>query len=94
MRTRPSGRRRIWRTPPALLLDWKEDDQARAWLKVAEAGLPQVFVLDAPQAILPVGRQRERLDGPDAGDRFAKMAAPVPGPIETILSPEMKEETR
>ncbi|HYF34625.1 MAG TPA: hypothetical protein VD994_04990, partial [Prosthecobacter sp.] len=59
----------------ALLVDWQEQDEARAWLKQAESGLPKVFVLDAPTPILAVGRQWERLDGAAAGDRFATMAA-------------------
>jgi len=68
-----------WKAPyladaVALLIDWKEIDEAQAWLKVAEACLPKVFVMDAPQAILAVAKQRERLDGAAEGDRLAIQA--------------------
>ncbi len=69
-----------WKAPfisdaVSLLLDWKQPDEARVWLKLAETSLPKVYVLDSPQAVLAVGRQLARLDGAEVRDRFAVMAA-------------------
>lgn len=69
-----------WKAPyladaVSLLLDWKENDKARTWLETAEAGLSKVFVLDAPQAILAVAKQREKLEGAMAADDLVTQAA-------------------
>lgn len=51
-----------------VLIDWKRHDEARAWLKVAEAAIPKIFVMEAPAAMLLIAQQRERLDGAAAAE--------------------------
>jgi hypothetical protein len=66
----------IYLSEAALVLhDWKKADAVDAWLAKAEAGLPKVFVLDAPRAILALAKVREKVKGILEGDRLAMAAA-------------------
>lgn len=62
-----------WKAPflaaaAEILIEWKRLDEARAWLKAAEATIPKIFVMDAPAAMLAIARQRAKLDGPDSAE--------------------------
>lgn len=59
-----------------LLVTWKGREKlVNDWLKVAEAGLSKVFILEAPKSILAVARVAERLNGATEGDRLSLQAA-------------------
>lgn len=59
-----------------LLLDWKgREDLVREWLKVAEAGLAKLFILDVPKSTLALARIADRLEGAMEGDRLVMQAA-------------------
>ncbi|HAL71115.1 MAG TPA: hypothetical protein DCP71_05005 [Verrucomicrobiales bacterium] len=69
-----------WKAPflaaaAEILIEWKRLDEARAWLKAAEATIPKIFVMDAPAAMLAIARQRVKLDGPESAEPLLLAAA-------------------
>ncbi len=59
-----------------VLIDWKgRDKQVNDWLKVGEAGLSKVFVMEAPKSALALARVAQRAAGFVEADRLVMLAA-------------------
>ncbi|HEY1084682.1 MAG TPA: hypothetical protein VGE29_20620, partial [Prosthecobacter sp.] len=72
-----------------VLLDWDSRAEAESWLKVAENAAPHVFIMDAPDAVLAIARQKERMEGVGAADKVLETAGKM---ARAIQHPRAKAE--